>query len=91
MYYSPMVHNTTEEKHSYVHFSILLMMLNFGFLLIMLFVFDGAKVWFSNMDKGMFRVSLGSFGALPYMMTKFVIPALFAYSTLLLMLSLIHI
>ncbi len=82
MYYSPMVHNTTEEKHSYVHFSILLMMLNFGFLLIMLFVFDGAKVWFNNMDKGIFRASLGSFGAFPYMMTKFVIPALFAYSTL---------
>lgn len=83
--YSPVVQNNTEVKHSYVYFSTLLMMLNFGFLLIMLFVFDGAKVWFSNMDKGMFRVSLGSFGALPYMMTKFVIPALFAYSTLLLM------
>jgi hypothetical protein len=50
----------------------------------MLFGFGGIRVWLGTMEKGLFRASLGPLGALPYMMTKFTVPALFAYLTVLL-------
>ena len=76
---------STGANSNFIHFSTRLLVLNGVFLLTMLFVFGGINVWLGSVEKGIFRSSLGPFGALPYMMTKFVLPALFAYSTLRLM------
>lgn len=72
------------EKQFFL-FTRRLLVLNIIFLMVMLFAFGGIHVWMGTLEKGMFRASLGPFGAVPFIMTKFVIPALFAYSTILLM------
>lgn len=66
-----------------VHFAKNLLLLTLAFLLMMLFAFGGINVWLGTIEKGLFRATLGPFGALAYLMTKFAIPALFAYATLL--------
>ncbi|MEN3030992.1 hypothetical protein [Chromobacterium amazonense] len=64
-------------------FSLRLLFLITIYIIIMLFGFGGIDVWLGTLEKGMFRTNLGPLGALPYAMTKFIIPALFAYSTML--------
>ena len=86
-HYAPGPPDYTDGNIAFTHFATRLLMLNAVFLLTMLFVFDGMQVWQGTLEKGVFRATLGSFGALPFLMTKFVVPALFAYSTLLLMLT----
>ena len=76
---------TGEAERGFMHFSTRFMVINCVFLFVMLFVFGGIQVWLGTIEKGLFRATLGSFGALPYLMTKFAVPALFAYSTMLLM------
>lgn len=53
------------------------------FLLIFLFGFGAIHVWLGSVNKGEFRTSLGTFGAFPNLMTKFVVPTLLAYATLM--------
>jgi hypothetical protein len=60
-----------------------LLIFDVGFLLVFLFGFGAQAVWFGDVDKGEFRVSLGGFGFIPTLMTRFIVPALFAYATLL--------
>lgn len=72
-----------QAEQAFAYFSVRFMILILVFLLVMLFVFDGVQVWLGTIEKGKFRTGLGSFGAFPYLMTKFAIPALFAYSTML--------
>jgi hypothetical protein len=79
----PQVLNVSERQ--FFIFTGRFLVLNAIFLMVMLFAFGGIHVWMGTLEKGMFRASLGPFGALPFIMTKFVIPALFAYSTVLLM------
>lgn len=74
-----------DSGHMFMHFSGRLLVVNCLFLFVMLFVFGGIQVWMGTMEKGLFRATLGPFGSLPYLMTKFAVPALFAYSTMLLM------
>lgn len=75
--------NTHTSDRDYYYFSRRLMSVTTGFLIVMLFGFGGIQVWLGNLDKGIFRTSLGPFGALAYLFTKFTVPALFAYFTML--------
>lgn len=53
------------------------------FLAVFLFGFGAIKVWTGAVGKGEFRVGLGPLGAVPNLMTKFVLPALLAYAAAL--------
>ncbi len=64
-------------------FAANLLAFNAGFLVIFLFGFGAIDVWTGAVGKGEFRVKLGAFGALPNMMTKFIVPALLAYLAVL--------
>jgi hypothetical protein len=64
-------------------FASRLIFLNTTFLVIMLLGFEGLKVWSGEISKGAFRVGLGPLSGFAYLMTKYVVPALFAYSCLL--------
>lgn len=75
--------SVVSEREFFI-FSRRLLLLNMVFLAVMLFAFDGIRVWMGALEKGMFRTSLGPLGFVPYLMTKFVIPTLFAFSTILL-------
>lgn len=55
------------------------LIINLVFLLVFLFAFDAVKVWTGGVGKGEFRTGLGAFGAVPNLMTKFILPALLAY------------
>jgi hypothetical protein len=72
-----------QAERDFAHFSVRFMVLNCVFLLVMLFMFGGIHVWLGTIEKGQFRTGLGPLGALPFLMTKFAVPALFAYSTML--------
>jgi len=72
------------SRREFTHFAKHLLWLNLGFLFTMLFGFGGIAVWLGTLEKGLFRANLGPFGSLAYLMTKFAIPALFAYATMLL-------
>jgi hypothetical protein len=52
-------------------------------LVILLFVFDGFRVWTGEIEKGVFRSNLGTFGSFVFMSTKFLIPGLLAYGACL--------
>jgi hypothetical protein len=60
-----------------------LLLVNAGFLVLFLFGFGAIQVWAGAVGKGQFRTELGSFGAFPNLMTKFILPALMAYATAL--------
>lgn len=64
-------------------FSNNLILFNGAFLLVLLFGFGAIGVWFGGVSKGEFRVSLGWFGAIPNLMSKFIVPALVAYAAML--------
>lgn len=53
------------------------------FLAVFLFGFGAIKVWTGAVGKGEFRVGLGPLGAVPNLMTKFILPALLAYAAAL--------
>ncbi len=52
-------------------------------LVILLFVFDGFRVWTGELEKGAFRSNLGTFGSFVFVSTKFLIPGLLAYGACL--------
>ncbi len=54
-----------------------------AFLVVFLFGFGALNVWSGSIGKGEFRTSLGALGAIPNLMTKFIVPALLAYATAL--------
>lgn len=64
-------------------FSTNLVLFNGAFLVIFLFGFGAIGVWLGGVSKGEFRVSLGWFGAIPNLMSKFIVPALVAYAAML--------
>ncbi|MFL6601416.1 MAG: hypothetical protein ACJ8R9_08795 [Steroidobacteraceae bacterium] len=64
-------------------FSAKLLLVEIVFMLLFLFGFGAINTWLGGIGKGEFRVGLGDFGAFPNAMSKFVIPALLAYCTLL--------
>jgi oligosaccharide repeat unit polymerase len=64
-------------------FAINLLLFDGAFLLLFLFGFGAINVLMGSVGKGAFRSDLGSFGALPNLMTKLIIPALLAYAALL--------
>jgi hypothetical protein len=53
------------------------------FLLLFLFGFGAIQVWAGAIGKGEFRTGLGTLGAIPNLMTKFILPALLAYAAAL--------
>lgn len=55
-----------------------LLALNALFLSLFLFGFGAIDVWTGAVGKGAFRVGLGPLGAVPNLMTKFILPALLA-------------
>lgn len=58
---------------------IVFAVVNFIFLLIMLFGFGGINVLFGTVGKGEFRTNLGFLGALPFYITRYFSPVLLAY------------
>ena len=52
-------------------------------LAILLFGFDGFRVWTGEIEKGVFRSNLGTFGSFVFVSTKFLIPGLLAYGACL--------
>jgi oligosaccharide repeat unit polymerase len=64
-------------------FAISLLWVSGAFLFLFLFGFGAIQVWAGNVGKGEFRVGLGAFGAIPNLMTKFILPALLAYAVAL--------
>ncbi|MDP2820537.1 MAG: oligosaccharide repeat unit polymerase [Polaromonas sp.] len=74
---------TAKAEKVFRQFSKLFLILTLLFLLLMLFGFGAINVWIGSIPKGEFRAGLGTFGAFPNLMTKFIVPALLAYSTLL--------
>src|SRR3954451_17621486 len=52
-------------------------------LAILLFVFDGFRVWTGEINKGIFRSNLGTFGSFVFVSTKFLISGLLAYGACL--------
>lgn len=64
-------------------FSNNLVLFNGAFLVVFLFGFGAIGVWLGGVSKGEFRVSLGWFGAIPNLMSKFIVPALVAYAAML--------
>lgn len=53
------------------------------FLAVFLFGFGAINVWSGGIGKGEFRTGLGALGAIPNLMTKFIVPALLAYAAAL--------
>lgn len=72
-----------EKSKMFNSFGIHLFILHIALIFIMLFVFGGINVWLGVMEKGAFRVKLGPFGAIAYILTKYTSPTLFAYLTVL--------
>ncbi|RVU43439.1 hypothetical protein [Rubrivivax rivuli] len=60
-----------------------LLFVNAAFLVVFLFGFGAIQVWAGAVGKGEFRTELGSFGAIPNLMAKFILPALLAYAAAL--------
>lgn len=60
-----------------------LLILNAVFLVVFLFGFGAIQVWSGAVGKGAFRTDLGTFGAIPNLMSKFILPALLAYAAAL--------
>ena len=60
-----------------------LLVVSAAFLVLFLFGFGAIRVWTGAVGKGEFRVGLGSLGAIPNLMTKFILPALLAYAATL--------
>lgn len=76
---------TGPEPAATVRFKIFarkLLVFDAAFLAAFLFGFGAINVW-SGLGKGEFRVGLGAYGAIPNMMTKFIVPALLAYAAIL--------
>lgn len=72
-------------RRDFRYFSTLLLVFNAGMLALMLFGYGGVQVWLGEVNKGAFRTSLGPLGGFAFYITKFALPALFAYATVLLM------
>ncbi len=66
-------------------FALRLLALEIVFLLVFLFAFGAINIWTGAVGKGPFRSELGPLGAFPFLMQKYVLPCLVAYSTLLYM------
>lgn len=64
-------------------FAISLLWVSGVFLFLFLFGFGAIQVWSGDVGKGEFRTGLGAFGAIPNLMTKFILPALLAYAVAL--------
>lgn len=64
-------------------FAISLLWVSGVFLFLFLFGFGAIQVWAGNVGKGEFRTGLGALGAIPNLMTKFILPALLAYAVAL--------
>lgn len=64
-------------------FGVNLLFIDLLFLGVLLFGFGAFRVWLGSVGKGEFRAGLGTFGAVPNLMTKFIVPALLAYLTAL--------
>lgn len=74
---------TQNPDAAFRQFSANLLAFNAIFLVMFVFGFGAIDVWTGAVGKGEFRVNLGAFGALPNMMTKFIVPALLAYLAVL--------
>jgi hypothetical protein len=72
-----------ESDALFRRFSRRLLLVEVAFLLVFLFGFGAVDTWLGNLGKGEFRVGLGEFGAIPNSMSKFILPALVAYASLL--------
>ena len=60
-----------------------LLLVSSVFLGVFLFGFGAIQVWIGTVGKGEFRTGLGSLGAIPNLMAKFILPALLAYAAAL--------
>lgn len=68
--------NTLSGQYSTI--AILTIIINCIFLFIILIPFGGYKVFLGQVDKGTFRISLGFFGSVAFLMTKLFLPSLLA-------------
>ena len=75
--------STAIADEIFKRFSFRFFALNSVSLLVMLFGFGAINVWTGAVSKGEFRVGLGKFGAVAYLLMKFILPGLLAHSVLL--------
>jgi oligosaccharide repeat unit polymerase len=68
-----------QRNYNFNKYSMLYLIINFINLLILLIFFDAYHVWFGDIRKGEFRISLGFFGAAAYGISKFIAPAIGAF------------
>jgi hypothetical protein len=73
----------SEANALFRRFSNNLLILEIGFLVVFLFGFGAINVWLGRVEKSEFRTSFGQFGAIPNSMSKFILPALVAYASML--------
>ncbi len=67
------------EMQSVNRIALVIISANILFLVMLMFGFGGYKVLLGEVSKGEYRTSLGQFGAVAYIITKWIAPALFAY------------
>jgi hypothetical protein len=68
----------SQLKANYLTMALITFTISIVFLIIILVPFGGYKVFLGLVDKGTFRVSLGFFGSVAYLMTKLFLPSLLA-------------
>jgi hypothetical protein len=71
------------DDKTFFRILIIVLVMNIFFLLLFLFGFGSYKVLTGVIDKGEFRSSLGTFGAISYLITKFYAPAILVLITVL--------
>jgi hypothetical protein len=77
------VHVSALHDRAFRQYATNLFCLNFILLMMHLFVFGGVDVLTGKVGKGEYRVQLGPYGAVAFMLVKFIIPAAFAYAAFL--------
>lgn len=71
------------DDAAYYRYSYRVICVCFLMVFCMVVLFGAYNVWIGVLGKGEFRASLGGFGVLAYLMTKFFAPCLLAYQTFL--------
>lgn len=72
-------HNRQDINHDHRKFLKFITVGNIIFALILIFLFGGHRVILGTVGKGEFRTTLGAFGSVAFLITKWLMPMTFAY------------